>query len=65
VVEQPADAGGPAVVHRDAQRLASPRLVDSVDRGAGGDELVDDRQALVVGGHHQGADAGLERRFRG
>jgi hypothetical protein len=50
VVEQPPDAGGPAVARCGVQRQPFPFGVGFVDGCSGGDELVDDLQPLVVGG---------------
>ena len=53
VGEQRADAGRSSVGRGEAQRVTAEHLVGVVDGGAGGDEVIDDVEALVVGCHDQ------------
>jgi hypothetical protein len=60
--EEMFDAGDARVLRRDAQRLTTPHLVVGVDRGSRCEQLIDGSQALMVGGHHERADARLRGR---
>ena len=53
VGEQRVDAGRSAVGGGEAQWVTAEQFVGVVDGGVGGDELIDDLEALMVGGHDQ------------
>lgn len=61
VREQAADARRPASFGSDAGGLPPIVLVLGVDRRSGCDELIDDGEALVVGGHHECSSPCLQR----
>ena len=60
VGQQPLNAGGTPVSCRDVQRQPPPFGIGLVDRGPGRDQLVDDRQSLVVGGELQRPDPAFQ-----
>ncbi len=54
MVDQSAHTQRPAVPGGQLQRVAAPHRVGAVDRGAGGDQLVDHLEPLMVRRHDQG-----------
>ena len=61
--EQPANTLRPAICRRSSERMAPEFGVHGIDGCAGGDELVDHGETLMIGGHDQGLDPCSQRRL--